>query len=98
MTREEIDRLWQQALTAATRGGELYARYHFADMLTTVVATDAAKAEREACKRLAQEHAAEYRVGGRLYAPLGENYALCAAAACGHIVHLIEERGKHANQ
>jgi hypothetical protein len=48
MTREEIDRLWQQALTAATRGGELYARYHFADMLTTVVATDAAKAEREA--------------------------------------------------
>jgi hypothetical protein len=54
----------------------------------------AMEAEREACKKLAQEHAAEYRVGGRLYAPLGENYALCAAVACDHIVHLIEERGK----
>jgi hypothetical protein len=53
----------------------------------------AVEAEREACKKLAQEHAAEYRVGGRLYAPLGENYALCAATACDHIVHLIEERG-----
>jgi hypothetical protein len=52
-----------------------------------------AEAEREACKKLSQEHAAEYRVGGRLYAPLGENYALCAATACDHIVHLIEERG-----
>jgi UDP-2,3-diacylglucosamine pyrophosphatase LpxH len=53
-----------------------------------------AEREREACKKLAQEHAAEYRVGGRLYAPLGENYALCAAVACDHIVHLIEERGR----
>jgi hypothetical protein len=53
----------------------------------------AVEAERKACKKLAQEHAAEYRVGGRLYAPLGENYALCAAVACDHIVHLIEERG-----
>ena len=54
----------------------------------------AVEAEREACKKLAQEHAAEYRVGGRLYAPLGGNYALCAAVACDHIVHLIEERGR----
>jgi len=56
-------------------------------------AAKAVEAEREACKQIAKEHAAEYRVGGRLYAPLGENYALCAAVACDHIVHLIEERG-----
>jgi D-tyrosyl-tRNA(Tyr) deacylase len=60
---------------------------------TELFAALVAEAEREACKKLAQEHAAEYRVGGRLYAPLGGNYALCAAVACDHIVHLIEERG-----
>ncbi len=52
-----------------------------------------AAAEREACKKLAQEHAARYKVNGEFYKLLGENYAPCAATACDHIVHLIEERG-----
>jgi hypothetical protein len=53
-----------------------------------------AAAEREACKKLAQEHAARYKVNGEFYKLLGENYAPCAATACDHIVHLIEERGR----
>ena len=52
-----------------------------------------AAAERESCKKLAQEHAARYKVNGEFYKLLGENYAPCAATACDHIVHLIEERG-----
>ena len=54
----------------------------------------AVEAEREACKKLAQEHAARYRRGGRLYELLGPDTAMIAASACAHIVHLIEERDK----
>jgi hypothetical protein len=89
MTREELDTLWNRSVNQSIKAGDSYARYRYAEY----VAALAVAAEREACKKLSQEHAAEYRVGGRLYAPLGENYALCAATACDHIVHLIEERG-----
>ena len=51
-------------------------------------------AEREACKKLAKEHAAEYKVGGRLYTMLGMNTSKPAEAACDHIAHLISERGR----
>ena len=46
MTREELDTLWQQALVASVRDGELYTRYRFAKLV--------AKAEREACARVAE--------------------------------------------
>jgi hypothetical protein len=86
MTREDIIRMAREAeLTGLV---EAYTIGNFERFAALV-----AEAEREACKKLAQEHAAEYRVGGRFYASLGENYALCAAVACDHIVHLIEERG-----
>ena len=49
--------------------------------------------EREACKKLAKEHAAEYKVGGELYTMLGMNTSKPAEAACDHIAHLIHERG-----
>jgi D-tyrosyl-tRNA(Tyr) deacylase len=90
MTREDITRMAREA------GFPDYAMGLASEdawQKTELFAALVAAAEREACKKLAQEHAAEYRVGGRLYAPLGENYALCAAVACDHIVHLIEERG-----
>jgi hypothetical protein len=86
MTREDIIRMAREAeLTGLVEAYTIGNFERFAALI--------AETEREACKKLAQEHAAEYRVGGRLYAPLGENYALCAAVACDHIVHLIEERG-----
>jgi hypothetical protein len=50
--------------------------------------------EREACKKLAKEHAAEYKVGGRLYTMLGMNTSKPAEAACDHIAHLISERSQ----
>ena len=53
----------------------------------------AVEAEREACKKLAKEHAAEYKVGGRLYTMLGMNTSKPIEAACDHIAHLIHERG-----
>ena len=53
----------------------------------------AVKAEREACAKVAKEHAAEYKVGGELYTMLGMNTSKPAEAACDHIAHLIHERG-----
>ena len=40
MTRDEIDILWQQAMTQAVKDGEMFTRYHFAALV--------AAAEREA--------------------------------------------------
>ena len=33
MTREELDTLWQKALIATVRDGELFTRYHFAELV-----------------------------------------------------------------
>ena len=33
MTRNELDTLWQQALIESVRDGELYTRYHFAELV-----------------------------------------------------------------
>ena len=41
MTRDEIDILWQQAMTQAVKDGEMFTRYHFAKLV--------AAAECEAC-------------------------------------------------
>ena len=50
--------------------------------------------EREACKALAKEYAAEYKEGGRLYPMLNGSITKTAATACDHIVYIIGERGR----
>ena len=50
--------------------------------------------EREACKALAKEYAAEYKEGGRLYPMLNGSITKTAASACDHIVYIIGERGQ----
>ena len=51
--------------------------------------------EREACAKLADEYAAEYKEGGRLYPMLNGSVTKAVASACDHIVYIIGERGKH---
>jgi hypothetical protein len=48
--------------------------------------------EREACKALAKEYAAEYKEGGRLYPMLNGGITKTVASACDHIVYIIGER------
>ena len=50
--------------------------------------------EREACKALAKEYAAEYKEGGRLYPMLNGSITKTAATACDHIVYIIGKRGQ----
>jgi hypothetical protein len=50
--------------------------------------------EREVCKALAKEYAAEYKEGGRLYPMLNGSITKTAATACDHIVYIIGERGQ----
>ena len=50
--------------------------------------------EREACKALAKEYAAEYKEGGRLYPMLNGSITKTAASACDHIVYIIGKRGQ----
>ena len=47
MTRDEIDILWQQAMTQAVEDGEMFTRYEFAALV--------AAAEREKCALAAWE-------------------------------------------
>ena len=47
MTRDEIDILWQQAMTQAVKDGEMFTRYHFAKLV--------AAAECEACLEIADQ-------------------------------------------
>jgi hypothetical protein len=88
MNEDFIERVWEEAKLLFLEGGE--------ELIPTLIALAYSYGmddEREACKKLAQEHAARYKVNGEFYKLLGENYAPCAATACDHIVHLIEERG-----
>jgi N-methylhydantoinase A/oxoprolinase/acetone carboxylase beta subunit len=55
---------------------------------------EAVSLEREACKALAKEYAAEYKEGGRLYPMLNGSITKTAATACDHIVYIIGERGR----
>ena len=50
--------------------------------------------EREACAKLAEEYAAEYKEGGRLYPMLNGSITKTAASACDHVVYIIGERGQ----
>jgi hypothetical protein len=44
MSKDEIDIMWQQAMQESIKDGEMFTRYHFAEMV--------AAAEREACAKL----------------------------------------------
>jgi hypothetical protein len=46
MQRDEIDVMWQQALRDSVNDGEMFTRYHFAEMV--------AAREREACAKRAK--------------------------------------------
>lgn len=59
MNREDIDKLWQQALIESVKDGEQFARYHFANLV--------AAAEREACAAMAEAfHHHQYDFTGGL--------------------------------
>jgi hypothetical protein len=47
MDRDDIDRLWQQALHESIAKGEAYTRYRFAELV--------AEHEREACAKFVEE-------------------------------------------
>jgi hypothetical protein len=78
----------EMAREAGLVGGPVYAKG--LEAFAELVRAD----EREACKKLAKEHAAEYKVGGRLYTMLGMNTSKPVEAACDHIAHLISQRGQ----
>ena len=46
MSKDEIDIMWQQAMQESIKDGEMFTRYHFAEMV--------AAAEREACAKVAE--------------------------------------------
>ena len=47
MTKDDIDKLWNQAMTDAIKNGEDFTRYRFAHLV--------AAAEREACANLCEQ-------------------------------------------
>ncbi len=49
MNRDDIDTLWQQALTESIKAGEQFTRYHFANLVAAV--------EREACAEILERNA-----------------------------------------
>ena len=87
MTQDEIYDMAHQA------GVENEFNYDFRLSIETFAKLVAAK-EREACKALAKEYAAEYKEGGRLYPMLNGSITKTAATACDHIVYIIGERGR----
>lgn len=97
MTREDIIEFVKQA------GFETTTRTHVIDGPKQIFFGDAsviqkfialvAEVEREACKQIAKEQAAQYKVGGALQMAMEKYSAQTAASACGHIAHLIEQRG-----
>ena len=48
MTKDDIDKLWHQAMNEAVKNGEAFTRYCFAHLV--------AKHEREACAKLIEEY------------------------------------------
>jgi hypothetical protein len=51
MTKDDIDKLWNQAMTDAIKNGEDFTRHRFANLV--------AAAEREACAKVLDEMAAQ---------------------------------------
>ena len=71
MNRDEIDILWQQAMTQAVKDGEMFTRHHFATLV--------AAAEREACAKLCDDNADCCHPGSVLHSVLGANAAAIRA-------------------
>jgi hypothetical protein len=89
MTQDEMIELAKQA------GFDIdLPAYENGTALAIKLAKLVAAKEREACKALAKEYAAEYKEGGRLYPMLNGSITKTAATACDHIVYIIGERGQ----
>ena len=72
MTKDEIDTMWQKAMQESIKDGEMYTRYHFANLV-------AAK-EREACAKLCDSFYESWiNIHGR-YEFMGEGAQECAEA------------------
>ena len=68
MTRDEIDTMWQQAMQESVEAGEMYTRYHFAQLVTQKAFNDgyekgvagfmqAVELEREECAKILDANA-----------------------------------------
>lgn len=68
MTRDEIDIMWQQAMQESVEAGEMFTRYHFAELVTQKAFNDgyekgvagfmqAVELEREACALICDDQA-----------------------------------------
>jgi hypothetical protein len=53
MTKDDIDKLWNQAMTDAIKNGEDFTRHRFANLV--------AKHEREACEMAVEDIARKYQ-------------------------------------
>jgi hypothetical protein len=72
VTKDEIDTMWQKAMQESIKDGEMYTRYHFANLV-------AAK-EREACAKLCDSFYESWiNIHGR-YEFMGEGAQECAEA------------------
>jgi hypothetical protein len=89
MNKDEIDIMWQQAMQESIKDGEMFTRYHFAEMV--------AEAEREACAKLCDNKAIRYAERGALPEKLRDidpKNAVVASQVCGHIAYEIRARGQ----
>ena len=95
MTQDEITEMARQAggIDIESYGWTTWVGTQSTEFLERFANLVAAK-EREACKALAKEYAAEYKEGGRLYPMLNGSITKTAATACDHIVYIIGERGR----
>ena len=68
MTRDEIDIMWQQAMQESVKAGEMFTRYHFAQLVTQKEFNDgyekgvagfmqAVELEREECAKILDANA-----------------------------------------
>ena len=95
MTQDEITEMARQAggIDIESYGWTTWVGTQSTEFLERFANLVAAK-EREACKALAKEYAAEYKEGGRLYPMLNGSITKTAATACDHIVYIIGKRGQ----
>jgi hypothetical protein len=93
MTQDEIIEMAKEAGGVAVKPTPTAQEVIFTQCLDIrLFAKLVAAKEREACKALAKEYAAEYKEGGRLYPMLNGGITKTVASACDHIVYIIGER------
>jgi hypothetical protein len=71
MNKDDIDKLWHQAMNEAVKNGEDFTRYRFANLV--------AEAEREACEMAVEDIARKYQQAHEVSA---EN----VADACAYVI------------